>query len=176
MAYTEMERWASQFQSNSRMLPKDKAKCIAKLARWQLKMVPDLDEAAIMKITSTAKQAIEYAPEWYRAWHVWAIVNYKFIGIYEKQNTRHPKIDSYLVPAISGFIKSISLAPYDNLQDLLRYVCKRKKNENAQEERRPLTTSYCSFFCLFCPAARSVIPDCSRCGSSMVQRRKWRQP
>jgi FKBP12-rapamycin complex-associated protein len=117
-----MERWAAQFQSNSRMLPKDKAKCIAKLARWQLKMQPDLDETAILKITGTAKLAIEYAPEWYRAWHVWAIVNYKFIGIYEKQNSRHPKIDSYLVPAISGFIKSIALAPYDNLQDLLRFV------------------------------------------------------
>jgi len=26
---------------------------------------------------TTAKQALQHAPEWYKTWHTWAIVNYK---------------------------------------------------------------------------------------------------
>jgi serine/threonine-protein kinase mTOR len=123
IAVAEMERWVHAFEANSQMSNKDKARCIAKLALWQLNSHGDkIEDSAMPKIISTAKVAIDKAPEWYRAWHVWATVNYKFITLFEKQNTRHPKIDAHIQPAITGFVKSVALAPYDNLQDLLRLL------------------------------------------------------
>lgn len=123
IAVAEMERWTGAFETNSQMSDKDKARCISKLALWQLNYFTDKPEEVVMpRIIATSKVGVDKAPEWYTAWHVWALVNYKFISVFEKQNPRHPKIDSHLQPAITGFVKSVALAPYDNLQDLLRLL------------------------------------------------------
>jgi len=51
VAFAEMERWVAQFHLNSRVAPKDKARCYGKLARWQLKMWEMTDVRAIFLLT-----------------------------------------------------------------------------------------------------------------------------
>lgn len=41
---------------------------------------------------------------------------------YAKQSDTHPQISAHLLPAVTGFIRSIALAPSENLQDTLRLL------------------------------------------------------
>lgn len=68
------------------------------------------------------KGAIDRDSEWYKGWHMWAFVHYRAVTFLEKQNKNHPKLDQHLLPAVTGFIRSVALAPYDNLQDTLRLL------------------------------------------------------
>lgn len=123
-AFTQMEQWVQTFSHPScRVSTEDQARCYAKLARWQMAKyanVGALDESRVLQIQQTSKQAIEKATGWYRAWHIWALVNSRFVAHYEKVNPA--KLDIFLLPAITGFVKAIHLTPYDNLQDILQLL------------------------------------------------------
>lgn len=123
-AFNQMEQWVQTFSlPTCRVSPDDQARCYAKLARWQMAKYATagaLDEARVIQIQQTSKQAIEKAVDWYRAWHVWALVNSRFVAHYEKHNPS--KLDIFLLPAITGFVKAIHLTPYDNLQDILQLL------------------------------------------------------
>lgn len=122
-AYKQMEQWVQTFSSpSSRVNSEDQARCYAKLARWQMaKYGNDLDDQKVQMIQQTSKAAIEKAADWYKAWHVWALVNTRFVAMYE-HGVNQTRLDSFLLPAITGFVKSIHLAPYDNLQDILQLL------------------------------------------------------
>lgn len=57
--------------------------------------------------------------KWYKVWHVWAIVNYRILTHYSKSPETAHKVFDYLLPAVSGFIRCIALAPTDVLIHLI---------------------------------------------------------
>jgi len=122
-AFTQMEQWVQSFSlPTTRVSAEDQARCYAKFARWQMaKYGNELDDQRVYQIQQTSKLAIEKAADWYRTWHVWALVNTRFVSLYEK-SANPAKIDAFLLPAITGFVKAIHLAPYDNLQDILQLL------------------------------------------------------
>jgi FKBP12-rapamycin complex-associated protein len=107
----------------SQISKSQQARCYAKLAHWNLELhEQDLDEAIIPAMIETSKQAIEHDPDWHKAWRTWAVINYAALQCYSKKSENHPKIGSHLLPAVSGFIRSISVSPRENLQDTLRLL------------------------------------------------------
>lgn len=143
IAYKQMEQWVQTFSSpSSRVHAEDQARCYAKLARWQMaKYGNDLDDQKVQMIQQTSKQAIEKASDWYKAWHVWALVNTRFVAMYE-HGVNQPRLDSFLLPAITGFVKSIHLAPYDNLQDILQLLTLWFRHGKKKEVDRAMTECF----------------------------------
>ena len=142
-AYKQMELWVQTFTSpSSRVNSEDQARCYAKLARWQMaKYGNDLDEQKVAMIQHTSKQAIDKAADWYKAWHVWALVNTRFVAMYE-HGSNQSRVDPYLLPAITGFVKSIHLAPYDNLQDILQLLTLWFRHGKKKEVDRAMTECF----------------------------------
>jgi len=97
------------------------ARCHLTLGQWESELNSDnLSETAIPHILASFKAATEYDDHWYKAWHSWARSNFEVITHYQKQGL-HDKISPHLVPAVSGFFRSIALAPQGkSLQDTLR--------------------------------------------------------
>ena len=94
-----------------------------KLGQWQRQHADTLSEAAIPRILSLFKAASEHDPNWYKAWHSWALANFEVLAFYEKkQRARSTQILAYLIPAIGGFFRSIALSPGHSLQDTLRLL------------------------------------------------------
>ena len=60
----------------------------------------------------------------YRAWHAWAVMNFRIVSHYFKTNQKSV-ISAHLTPAIEGFFKSIALQDKEDsrsLQDILRLL------------------------------------------------------
>jgi len=82
------------------------------------------------------KAATKYDPNWHKAWHAWAVINFEALG--SQGPDASPKsstsslglgklsssvVKAHLVPAVQGFFRSIALAPQgQNLQDILRLL------------------------------------------------------
>ena len=90
------------------------------------------------------QKTIEYDPNWYKAWHSWALVNFavnspiliffspfQIVTHYEKTNS--PKKNQYIIPSIIGFFRSIALSPSKSLQDTLRLLTLLFKYGNIKE-------------------------------------------
>ncbi|KAH3759091.1 protein kinase [Pelomyxa schiedti] len=81
-----------------------------------------LTDDAVSEILSSLKNAIECNSNWYKAWHAWALTNFEVISHYERQSVPTDRIVSFIVTAIQGFFKSISLGPTQTIQDALRLL------------------------------------------------------
>lgn len=70
------------------------------------------------------KMATELNPEWYRAWHAWALANFEVISQLEvsQEGLSATHFTTYIIPAVEGFLRSISLSPSNSLQDTLRLL------------------------------------------------------
>lgn len=68
--------------------------------------------------------ATELDPEWYQAWHTWALANFQVITQLEvsEHGLTSAHFSSYIIPAVEGFLRSISLSPGNSLQDTLRLL------------------------------------------------------
>eukprot|EP01117_Protostelium_nocturnum_P014316 TRINITY_DN5444_c0_g1_i3.p1 TRINITY_DN5444_c0_g1~~TRINITY_DN5444_c0_g1_i3.p1 ORF type:complete len:2209 (+),score=787.54 TRINITY_DN5444_c0_g1_i3:161-6787(+) len=99
------------------------ARIFRKLGEWH-SALEGFDEGSIPSIIHSFHGAIEYDANWHKAWHAWALANYEAISYYEKQppTSSRRKITAHLIPAVSGFFKSIALGPAQSLQDLLRLL------------------------------------------------------
>lgn len=68
--------------------------------------------------------ATELDPNWYQAWHTWALANFEVITQLEvvpnALTAQH--FDRYIIPAVEGFLRSIALSPGNSLQDTLRLL------------------------------------------------------
>eukprot|EP01126_Amoeba_proteus_P048791 TRINITY_DN5662_c0_g1_i4.p1 TRINITY_DN5662_c0_g1~~TRINITY_DN5662_c0_g1_i4.p1 ORF type:complete len:841 (-),score=190.43 TRINITY_DN5662_c0_g1_i4:2162-4432(-) len=130
LAYQSMLRWVNAFHLPEVGIKVDsvmRARCYAKLAHWELLAIVhqggSLDETITAPIIEHCNLAIKNNTNWFKAWHIWAIIHYQILTHYSKQQENHPKIFLHLLPAITGFIRSIALAPSSqNLQDTLRLL------------------------------------------------------
>ena len=112
------------------------------MGQWQ-ENLNGVGEETIPSILSYYAAATEYDSNWYKAWHAWAVMNFETC-LFDRQqhhqpgsvgqpplqpasqeikNTLSPQtISNYAVPALKGFVRSISLSKGSSLQDTLRLL------------------------------------------------------
>jgi FKBP12-rapamycin complex-associated protein len=93
------------------------ARCYLKLGAWQ-EALEGINEVSIPFILKCYRQATEYDPQWYKAWHAWAYMNFETVLFYNSQEEK----THYTVLAVQGFFKSINLSKGSSLQDTLRLL------------------------------------------------------
>ncbi|KTW30812.1 hypothetical protein T552_00524 [Pneumocystis carinii B80] len=100
------------------------SRCYHKQGEWQSVLQGNLTKTNISEILHSYKLATEYDPEYYKAWHSWALANFEVVAFYEKENKNlSPEIyDEHILPAIKGFFRSIALSTGNSLQDTLRLL------------------------------------------------------
>ncbi|XP_061978017.1 serine/threonine-protein kinase TOR isoform X2 [Populus nigra] len=96
------------------------------LGAWQWTLSPGLDDDSIQEILFSFRNATQYATEWGKAWHSWALFNTAVMSQYTLQGL--PNVASqFVVSAVTGYFHSIACAANakgvdDSLQDILRLL------------------------------------------------------
>ncbi|KAI8848058.1 FAT domain-containing protein [Chytridium lagenaria] len=111
------------------------ARCYLKLGDWQSGLQEELNENAIPEILRSYSAATCCDKDWYKAWHRWAMANFKALSYFEAQSETVPAqvLITYLVPSLHGFFQSIALSKYSSLQDTLRLLTLWFKYASRQE-------------------------------------------
>ncbi|KAF2687451.1 ARM repeat-containing protein [Lentithecium fluviatile CBS 122367] len=105
------------------------AKCYHKVGEWQQELCHgEWDHDQVHEILSAYSAATRYNKDWYKAWHSWALANFEVINSLtskaDRESTELPPsvVHEHIVPAITGFFKSIALSSSSSLQDTLRLL------------------------------------------------------
>ncbi|KAI0601930.1 FAT-domain-containing protein [Biscogniauxia sp. FL1348] len=105
------------------------AKCFLRQGEWQVTLNrSDWQHHNVQDILSSYLKATQYNPKWYKAWHAWALANFEIVQAITSPADRNvPRPDTavvinHVVPAITGFFKSIALSSGSSLQDTLRLL------------------------------------------------------
>ncbi len=112
------------------------ARCYLKLGQWQ-ESLHGLNESILANVLHCYEEATLYDGNWYKAWHAWAVMNFEACLFYRQQSSLASEvgktpgilsptmISKYAVPALKGFVRSITLSKGNSLQDTLRLLtCK----------------------------------------------------
>ena len=106
------------------------SKCFLRLGQWQTAATGgDWTSEHTRDIVLAYQSATQYNPSGYKAWHAWALANFEIVNAVASQ-TQHKKsifpqatINDHVIPAIEGFLTSISLSQSKStLQDTLRLL------------------------------------------------------
>lgn len=112
------------------------ARCYMKLGLWQYRL-QGLTDHNLKGILGSYEKATKYDPNWYKAWHAYAYMNFKVMQAQKQSEStqsatnqidfsRNAKekmmISQYAVPAVNGFFRSINLSQGNSLQDTLRLL------------------------------------------------------
>ncbi|XP_054269929.1 serine/threonine-protein kinase mTOR-like [Macrosteles quadrilineatus] len=110
------------------------ARCYLKLGQWQ-ESLQGLNEKSVRAVLQYYEAATEHDPDWYKAWHSWAYMNFETVLFYKCPPTNQAQggdartnavntqyITQFTVPAVEGFFRSISLSHGSSLQDTLRLL------------------------------------------------------
>lgn len=106
------------------------ARCYMKLGQWQ-NQLQGLNEQSIKGILACYEKATKHDSNWYKAWHLWAYMNFEVVQNQKQQEDliKNPggdkekcMIRQYAVPAVEGFFRSINLSHGNSLQDTLRLL------------------------------------------------------
>ncbi|KAJ7759255.1 phosphatidylinositol 3-kinase [Mycena metata] len=102
------------------------ARCYFKLGEWEAELRPEWpSQHHYAELLHSYLLATHYDGEWYKAWHTWALANFKVINVLKSQDqTMDPnnQLAAHAVQAITGFFRSISLRNTEALQDTLRLL------------------------------------------------------
>jgi serine/threonine-protein kinase mTOR len=105
------------------------ARCCLKQGEWQVAFNKgDWRHDHVDEILSSYSAATNFNPNWYKAWHAWALANFEIVQALSQKPNRelavvpHSIIIDHVVPAVRGFFKSISLSSGSSLQDTLRLL------------------------------------------------------
>lgn len=114
-----------EFQEQTVLL----AKCFLRQGEWQVALnKSNWQHPSIQDILTSYSKATQYNPKWYKAWHAWALANFEIVQALTSQGDRKaPRSDpalivGHVVPAVTGFFKSIALSSGSSLQDTLRLL------------------------------------------------------
>lgn len=145
-AYSQLDRFVNTFsmqslQTNS--MPDEArdehrrllSRCYMRLGLWQNKLGGITDDS-VNGILGCYEKATQHDPNWYKAWHSWAYMNFKVVQQRKQQQENNAKngeytrdkrfeinlITQYAVPAVHGFFRSINLLQGNSLQDTLRLL------------------------------------------------------
>jgi len=130
-------------QENRFALLKLQARCYLKMGNW-LVALEGINDKTIPLFIQYHANATENDRNWYKAWHLWALMNYEAVLYYKHRNSTgdasqasspqspplSPRgslsttdvVHSYTVPAVHGFVRSITLSSGNSLQDTLRLL------------------------------------------------------
>lgn len=106
-----------------------------KLGAWKISL-EGINETSIPIVLRRYENATEHDPNWYKAWHNWAYMNFETVLFYKARNENHLRANrqatkpperpqsfiQYTVDAVKGFFKSINLSKGSSLQDTLRLL------------------------------------------------------
>ncbi|KAI5794446.1 armadillo-type protein [Peziza echinospora] len=104
------------------------ARCYLKQGEWQVALQNTWRPERINDILRSYMLATRYHPNWYKAWHSWALANFEVVNALKENDERdEPEITpeiltNHVVPAVQGFFRSISLSNGSSLQDTLRLL------------------------------------------------------
>ncbi|KAI9816376.1 MAG: phosphatidylinositol kinase- protein kinase tor1 [Phylliscum demangeonii] len=105
------------------------SRCFLKQGEWQIALQKgDWHRDRVADILSSYSAATRYNRKSYKAWHNWALANFEVVTAItsqaERETVQLPQdvITNYVIPAIRGFFKSISLSSGSSLQDTLRLL------------------------------------------------------
>jgi FKBP12-rapamycin complex-associated protein len=105
------------------------ARCYLKQGEWQIAQHEgDWHSGHVEDVLSSYSNATHFNPNWYKAWHAWALANFEIVQAMGLQpGQEHLKLPdnliiAHVVPAVRGFFKSISLSTGSCLQDTLRLL------------------------------------------------------
>src|SRR5690606_34342915 len=106
-------------------IPKDDIQLIAETCRmlgiWEEELImkngDNITTDTIQRILKNYKTATELQPNWSRAWYNYALFNSRVIERVDEKS-RLP----YIVEAINGYLKSITLNQGNSIQDVLRLL------------------------------------------------------
>jgi len=110
------------------------AKCYLRQGEWQAYLLrgdwtSPRAQDAVRDILSSYHLATQYNDSWYKAWHAYALANFE-VATSMASHADQDKIRTlpehlilnHVVPAISGFFRSIALSNASSLQDTLRLL------------------------------------------------------
>ncbi|CAH0725575.1 unnamed protein product, partial [Brenthis ino] len=136
-AYDVLQRLVDNSEPENEEQCRLLARCHLKLGSW-CESLQEINELSIPEILRNYASATYNAPEWYKACHAWACMNFETVLFYKQQDnisesstaggssekkiSRAEFINTYTIPAIEGFFKSISLSNGSSLQDTLRLL------------------------------------------------------
>ncbi|KAG9313026.1 phosphatidylinositol 3-kinase [Chiua virens] len=104
------------------------ARCYFKQGQWEVDLKEDWGARNVKDILHAYFLATHYDPEWYKAWHTWALANFEVIGHLESQKESTTSdvpgsgLAAHIVQAVQGFFHSIALRNENALQDTLRLL------------------------------------------------------
>ncbi len=87
-----------------------------------------MTDQSIATILQYYSAATDNDPTWYKAWHAFAVMNFETVlhrkrqAEAKRQQLSEGSISTYAVPAIKGFVRSITLSKGNTLQDTLRLL------------------------------------------------------
>ncbi|ONK75401.1 uncharacterized protein A4U43_C03F16470 [Asparagus officinalis] len=102
------------------------ARVYLKLGTWRRALSPGLDDESVREILVSFKNTTQYAKDWAKAWHTWALFNTAVMSHYTLSG--YPGLAAqYVVAAVTGYFHSIACASNakgvdDSLQDILRLL------------------------------------------------------
>lgn len=118
-----------QPRSDVANLSKLLAKCYIKQGDWMTTLMNgDWESDRVGDIVTAYAHATTHNKGWYKAWHSWALANFEVATALVSQATTnsttlsHSVVSNHVVPAITGFLKSIALSSSSSLQDTLRLL------------------------------------------------------
>ncbi|KAI6164648.1 phosphatidylinositol 3-kinase [Pisolithus thermaeus] len=102
------------------------ARCYFKQGQWQVELKKT--GRNVKDILHSYLLATHYDPNWYKAWHTWALANFDVVGYLESQKESAVSdipgsgLAAHTVQAVRGFFRSIALRNENALQDTLRLL------------------------------------------------------
>ncbi|KAF9509645.1 hypothetical protein BS47DRAFT_139059 [Hydnum rufescens UP504] len=102
------------------------ARCYLKQGQWQYTLKQSWNPENIREILRVYSMATQFDPNWYKAWHTWALANFEVVGFLEGETRSEDVLPEVLVThvsaAVRGFFRSIALRGDNSLQDTLRLL------------------------------------------------------
>ena len=105
------------------------AKCYIRQGDWMIALIHgNWESNHVREIIDAYSHATSHNKNWYKAWHSWALANFEVVTALtaqaKRENTGLPQsmVTGHVVPAITGFFRSIALASSSSLQDTLRLL------------------------------------------------------
>lgn len=107
------------------------SKSYLRLGEWQTALQKGEWRAEYMaEVLSAYSAATQYNRDSYKAWHSWALANFKVVTTISNQASQDSRpvpvlahiVTEHVIPAIHGFLRSIALSSTSSLQDTLRLL------------------------------------------------------
>lgn len=133
LAYKQLQRYVDTVETGDSEHCRLLARCHLKLGSW-CESLMGINDNSIPVILRNYSEATSLSPDWYKAWHAWAYMNFETVLFYKNRETIDSStvgdkkivspeyIQQHTVPAVDGFFKSINLSHGSSLQDTLRLL------------------------------------------------------